>query len=167
MRVSFFIPALRTSRILALGSSSHRERGSRRCFVGKDRRLRLAANVAARPGRFRPRVPLRALRPVRAGRAHRRNRGRQAAGLPRRCQANKCRSIATAGTEQRNGREQKSPDGARKPRHLLTIRRGTAMRPASRTPELAEGSARKERSLTKARRRMPGVATEKRGYLPS
>ena len=34
-----------------------RERSSRRCFAGKDRRLRRRANVACRPGRFRPRSP--------------------------------------------------------------------------------------------------------------
>jgi hypothetical protein len=47
-----------------------RERRSRRWSVGRSRRLRRRANVACRPGRFRPRVPLPPLRAVRAGRAH-------------------------------------------------------------------------------------------------
>ncbi|MBB4650227.1 hypothetical protein GGQ99_001982 [Aminobacter niigataensis] len=45
-----------------------RERRSRRWHAGRNRRLRSWANVAHDPGRFRPRVPPRALRPGCAGR---------------------------------------------------------------------------------------------------
>ena len=50
--------------------SSHGNAGHDGDCVGRRRRFRLAANVAAGPERFRPRVPLPPLRAVRAGRAH-------------------------------------------------------------------------------------------------
>ena len=66
----FYFHTFRASSILAPSFSrgnAGRDGGS----AGRNRRLRHAANVAAWPGRFRPRVPPRALRPACAGRAHR------------------------------------------------------------------------------------------------
>jgi hypothetical protein len=48
--------------------------------VERDRRLRLDADVASRPGRSRLEVPLGALRPLRAGRRHTDPRQKSASG---------------------------------------------------------------------------------------
>jgi hypothetical protein len=81
--------------------------------VGRRRRFRLAANVAAGPERSCPRVPLPPLRAVRAGRAH--SRRGKALTKPRVSKA------------ERNGLEQKSPDG--RPRGRVCLFRLAPERP--------------------------------------
>ena len=155
-----FIPAFRTSLIL-LGSSSHRERGSRRCFVGKDRRLRRWANVACRPGRFRPRVPL----PHYERCVLDEHIGGTGEGRPPACRGDvrrKCRTSPQPGPSSGTDGNRNRRTGGAEVAPFTNRLRGTATAP--RLPDYLDPHperSSKERQIM-ARRRMPGVATEKR-----
>ncbi len=92
-----------------------RERRSRRWHAGRNRRLRSWANVARGPGRFRPRVPLRALRPGCAGR----------------CASGARAKMPSPPEAERT--ETEIAGGARTSRHILDYRKA---RPRAPLPEL-------------------------------
>ena len=118
-------------------SSSHRERGSRRCFVGKDRRLRHGLTWQPRRGGSVQGFPCGHYGPCVLD-----GDGGTGEGRPPACRDDvrrKCLDIATAGTEQRNGREQKSPDGRPQGRMFL-LRLATERPPVFPILSLSKGS---------------------------
>ena len=103
-----FIPTPKTSRIILPSFLPGTLRS--RSKAGKDRHLRLVTDEVTRPGgrvqRFSCRHYGRCVLDEHIGGT--------GEGRPPACRDDvrrKCLDIATAGTEQRNGREQKSPDG--------------------------------------------------------
>jgi hypothetical protein len=144
----FLSPPLFAALILVRSSSRGNADHDGDC-VGRDRRLRWRVNVACRPGRFRPRVPLSALRPGRGWTSHIGGTGEggwwraTVATVPRFHKDRKrCHSRSRAA--ERTGTEIAGEALGR--RHYFTYR-GTD--PAPRFPIF---SLPREGSLTKARR---------------